>query len=884
MPITSFANVSTVTALNTDITSIDVGGGNAATDTTYTITLASGLTGASALALTTELEAINLGSGDTLDIVGSGDTINGEGSQRGFFVYSGTVDISDLTIADTTATGGAGGNGRFTGSGGGAGLGGGLFIASAGTVTLNGVAFTADTAVGGAGGSQVGTDDNTGGGYSGGGGMGGAGGTGSAYAGGGGIGTTASGGTTGAGGGGIVGGGAAGGAGYNGAGGIHGGGGGYGGYKPATSSFGGGGGGGIGGSAGVYRDGGGYGGAGGFGGGGGGGISGGAGGFGGGGAGGEDFGTAGAGGFGGGGGGGYQGTAGSGGFGGGNGRRTGAAGTSGGGGGGLGAGGAAFVQQGGKLIFQSGSIGGGGVTGGAGAQGAGSGSAFGAGIFLQGNQTLDLQPGEGQSIDITNVIADQTGTGGTGGNAGAGAVAVSGAGSVTLDAANSFSGGVSVGAGATLLLGVGGAAGGGRISFAGTAATLDLASGVTSANTIEGFVLGDAITAAGITDATATVANDQLTIAGTGGSVVLALPTSPAYTSADFTPANNGEGGTVVTFTACYAAGTRIATTRGGVAVEALREGDLVRFAAGGAAPVVWLGHRRVDCARHTRPWDVWPVRVRAHAFGAGQPARDLLLSPDHAVFVAAAGGPGALIPVRYLINGASVAQEQVAEVVYWHVELPRHAVLLAEGLPCESFLDTGNRGAFANGGAVTALHADFAPPGPALHVWQRDACAPLTWSGPALVAARQRLLARLPLLGHAVTDDADLRLSIDDAEIEPQRYGTRLCMAVPDDAASLHLLSRSAVPAELDPHSEDRRRLGVPLAALTLDGARAALTDARLGDGWHGAEPGLRWTDGAASIDVRGVRVVELRLAALRPRYHAGARLVAAEPPRQVA
>jgi hypothetical protein len=68
-------------------------------------------------------------------------------------------------------------------------------------------------------------------------------------------------------------------------------------------------------------------------------------------------------------------------------------------------------------------------------------------------------------------------------------------------------------------------------------------------------------------------------------------------------------------------------------------------------------------------------------------PRRDLLLSPDHAVYV-----DGALIPIRYLINGRSIVPTASRTVIYYHLELPRHDVLLAEGLPAESYLDTGNR------------------------------------------------------------------------------------------------------------------------------------------------------------------------------------------------
>jgi len=155
---------------------------------------------------------------------------------------------------------------------------------------------------------------------------------------------------------------------------------------------------------------------------------------------------------------------------------------------------------------------------------------------------------------------------------------------------------------------------------------------------------------------------------------------------------------------ACFASGTHIATPDGEVAVEALREGQQVITATGGTAPVMWLGNRSVDCRQHPRPHDVWPVRISANAFGPAQPRRDLVLSPDHALFV-----DGALIPVRYLVNGVTITQQEVDEVTYWHVELPRHEVLLAEGLPCESYLDTGNRAAFEPGGTAALAAASAA-------------------------------------------------------------------------------------------------------------------------------------------------------------------------------
>ena len=180
---------------------------------------------------------------------------------------------------------------------------------------------------------------------------------------------------------------------------------------------------------------------------------------------------------------------------------------------------------------------------------------------------------------------------------------------------------------------------------------------------------------------------------------------------------------------ACFAAGTRIDTGRGEVAVEALGAGDRLRVPLrDGAAAIVWIGQRQVDCVRHPRPRLVWPVRIGAGAFGAGTPRRDLFLSPDHAVYV-----NGVLIPVKHLINGATIAQVPVDAVTYYHVELARHEVLLAEGLAVESYLDVGDRANFSNGGGAVRLFADFSS-----RVWEAFGCAPLVVGGPELAAARR--------------------------------------------------------------------------------------------------------------------------------------------------
>ena len=69
---------------------------------------------------------------------------------------------------------------------------------------------------------------------------------------------------------------------------------------------------------------------------------------------------------------------------------------------------------------------------------------------------------------------------------------------------------------------------------------------------------------------------------------------------------------------------------------------------------------------------------------------RELFLSPDHAVLV-----NGVLIPVKLLTNDGSITQVERSRITYYHVELPEHAVILADGLPVESYLETGDRANF---------------------------------------------------------------------------------------------------------------------------------------------------------------------------------------------
>ena len=153
----------------------------------------------------------------------------------------------------------------------------------------------------------------------------------------------------------------------------------------------------------------------------------------------------------------------------------------------------------------------------------------------------------------------------------------------------------------------------------------------------------------------------------------------------------------------CFCAGTLVLTDRGEVAVETLAIGDRVITTTGKSAPVRWIGRRAVSL-RFADPLRALPIRVKANALGENIPARDLLLSPDHALLV-----DGVLIQAGALVNGVSIVREHQAPepFTYYHVELADHSLILAENTPAETFVDNVDRMGFDNWAEHEALYGN---------------------------------------------------------------------------------------------------------------------------------------------------------------------------------
>ena len=155
----------------------------------------------------------------------------------------------------------------------------------------------------------------------------------------------------------------------------------------------------------------------------------------------------------------------------------------------------------------------------------------------------------------------------------------------------------------------------------------------------------------------------------------------------------------------CFAAGTRIATPTGEVAVETLETGSTILTGDGRAVPVKWLGRQTV-VTRFGPPERLLPIRLQAGALGDGLPHTDLTVTADHALLI-----EGFLCHAGALVNGTTIARVPLAEMggtyTVYHIETEDHEIIFANGAPAETFIDTVTRRAFDNFAEFDALYGD---------------------------------------------------------------------------------------------------------------------------------------------------------------------------------
>ncbi|NNE80471.1 MAG: Hint domain-containing protein [Silicimonas sp.] len=143
----------------------------------------------------------------------------------------------------------------------------------------------------------------------------------------------------------------------------------------------------------------------------------------------------------------------------------------------------------------------------------------------------------------------------------------------------------------------------------------------------------------------------------------------------------------------CFTPGTWLETPNGPQLVEELVAGDKIVTKDNGTESILWVGSRDVSGARLYAMPDLRPVRIREGALGSGRPGGDLIVSPDHRMLIegqaaqALWGEDEVLIAARDLINGKGITRDMGAKsVTYYHLMLPSHEILVANGVETESF------------------------------------------------------------------------------------------------------------------------------------------------------------------------------------------------------
>lgn len=147
-------------------------------------------------------------------------------------------------------------------------------------------------------------------------------------------------------------------------------------------------------------------------------------------------------------------------------------------------------------------------------------------------------------------------------------------------------------------------------------------------------------------------------------------------------------------YTACFAQNTLIQTPHGARPIETLRPGDMVVTGDGASQPLRLALTRAVSADELRDNPNLRPVRISRGALGAGLPARDLLVSPQHRMLVSSPivqrmfGQNQVLISARKLTQLPGIfVDETVETVTYHHLVFTEHQIVFAENAPSESFL-----------------------------------------------------------------------------------------------------------------------------------------------------------------------------------------------------
>ncbi|NVN06755.1 Hint domain-containing protein [Asaia spathodeae] len=318
-----------------------------------------------------------------------------------------------------------------------------------------------------------------------------------------------------------------------------------------------------------------------------------------------------------------------------------------------------------------------------------------------------------------------------------------------------------------------------------------------------------------------------------------------------------------LTYEVCFLEGTLIRTPEGEVAVEDLSLGDVVLASEPDGRDcyhenVIWTGRRHVRVRSNTSAGDIagYPVRVKKNALSDGIPHKDLLITPEHCLYL-----EKKFIPVRLLVNGSSIFYDRnINEYTYYHIETSSHSVIWADGALTESYLDTGNRSKF---------FADYEKntSNRLTKSWPEDAAAPLAVSREIVEPIFHKIEKRSFALGFVKGEDSRERtydpqiallLSSGDKIYPIRSHADLVIFKIPAGSDHVRIMSRAGRPSDLEGNFvDDRRVLGLRVGKIiqfsaARSGQLIECDEANFSNGWHALEgDGSRWTNGDAYINI---------------------------------
>ncbi|AQT06418.1 Hint domain-containing protein [Acetobacter persici] len=335
--------------------------------------------------------------------------------------------------------------------------------------------------------------------------------------------------------------------------------------------------------------------------------------------------------------------------------------------------------------------------------------------------------------------------------------------------------------------------------------------------------------------------------------LVASMRFAPGSSPSDFRwirPYGAGYSGLV-----CFLPGTMIRTPHGEVRVEDLAVGDkVVTLTENGidCSPVSWIGkaHAKTDPHASSDDMSGAPVRILKDAISQGVPFKDLLITPEHCLFIG-----GKFMPARMLVNNTTIFYDKsFSDYDYYHVETARHSVLVSDGLATESYLDTGNRKTFVGTESCETKNLK----------WGEDSYAELNTSPEFVTPIFQAIADRGRILSSgnvsemaATTDTPMLRLITDSGKmIFPLRKsGQSYLFMIPDNTSEIQITSNTSRPSDvIGPFVDDRRNLGVAVGRISIISAAGHTPvtthlEARDAQGWHEVEGDARWTNGRGKV-----------------------------------